>query len=100
MRDFPDGLYSNVVIARDLAASGGPCCAIGAAGLMPVNGVEATRAFMIQFLVGLSMIFGVSPRSATEPTAKSSIEISIVTKSAGERDLADWLPCFQKRPTL
>jgi hypothetical protein len=55
---------------------------------------------MIKFLVGLSMISGVSPRSVTEPTAKSSIEISIVTKAAGVGDLADGLACFQKRPTL
>ena len=76
-------------------------CAIEAVGLMrPVNGVEATRTFMIKFLVGLSMISGVSPRSVTEPTAKSSIEISIVTKAAGVGDLADGLACFQKPPTL
>ena len=53
---------------------------------------------MIKFLVGLSMISGVSPRSVTEPTAKSSIEISIVTKAAGVGDLADGLARFQKRP--
>ena len=66
----------------------------------PVNGVGATRTFMIKFLVGLSMISLVSPRSVTEPTAKSSIEISIVTKAAGVGDLADGLACFQKGPTL
>jgi hypothetical protein len=46
------------------------------------------------------MIFGVDPWKVTEPTAKFSVEISIVAKAAGVGDLADGLVCFQKRPAL
>jgi hypothetical protein len=102
MRDVPYGVifeHSHSLRPRGLRRT--MLCVIEAVGLMrPVNQVEATRTFMIKFLVGLIMISGVSPWSVTEPTAKSSIEISIVTKAAGVGDLADGLACFEKRPTL